>query len=133
TLDPPEEMWSPQRILAWRAWIWGDGELRGVWKPWTSVAFEAECGICDEVPGWDHTCGIYAVKQRWKLHVFDRPGSRHRLVIGVVALSGLVVEHDTGYRAQHARIVELIAPASLVEEIRLRYPGVRVAEGPETG
>lgn len=129
----PEELWSPEAILGWRAWLWTGEELRGVWRSWTTAVFEAECTLCDEVPGWGHTCGVYAVKRRWKLHVFDRPAVRDRMVIGRVELTGLVVEHEAGYRAQRARIVELIAHPYLVAQIRSIYPDVDVKEGPENG
>src|SRR5690606_42002173 len=37
---PPEPYWSPEVIPAWRAWVWGEGELRGVWRVWTTADFE---------------------------------------------------------------------------------------------
>src|SRR5690606_23297059 len=129
----PEPFWSPEVVTAWRAWVWGDGALRGVWQPWLSAEFEAVCVTCDEVPGWDHVCGIYAVKDPRQLHVFNRPAARDRLVFGRVELSGLIVEHEVGYRAQHARIIELFAPGSLVEPIRSTYPEVNVSPRGEKG
>ena len=60
-------------------------------------------------PTFDCTCGIYATRR------LRDPGSAWRSgpqyanhVIGAVALWGRVVEHEWGYRAQHARPVALL-------------------------
>jgi hypothetical protein len=48
-------------------------------------------------------------------------------VCGRVELTGLVIEHDFGYRASHARIVELFVDSpTLAEQIQVRYPDVMV-------
>jgi hypothetical protein len=56
-------------------------------------------------------------------------------VYGRVELTGMVIEHDYGYRASHARIVELFVDSPhLAEQIQVRYPDVRVhTTGPTQG
>ena len=119
-----EEYWSPTAIPAWRAWGWTGHVLRGVWQPWTSSRFVAECPECREVPGSSHTCGVYAFKS--VSDVVAMTGRRSGLVIGRVELSGLVIEHERGYRAQEVKIVELMAPPSIAAAVQARYPDVPV-------
>jgi hypothetical protein len=69
------------------------------------------------VPGEDCSCGFYAMKElhphlvqlvsfAQKAQLDGRvPG---RFILGRVELAGKVIEHDDGYRAERARIVELI-------------------------
>ena len=48
-------------------------------------------------------------------------------VYGRVELTGLVIEHELGYRASHARIIELFVDSpDLARQIRMRYPDVTV-------
>jgi hypothetical protein len=48
-------------------------------------------------------------------------------VYGRVELTGLVIEHDFGYRPSRARIVELFVDSpDLAEQIQVRYPDVMV-------
>jgi hypothetical protein len=47
------------------------------------------------------------------------------LVLGLVALSGLVVEHVRGFRANQARIVTLFA-TSIRCELASRFPDIEV-------
>lgn len=124
--DPvPEEYWSPEVIVAWRAWRWNGTVLKGVWREWPTPRFEASCDHCSDVPSWQHRCGIYAIKSRSDLghHILHFHGI---YVYGRVDLSGSVIEHETGYRSSHAEIVELVAPPDLVAEIQLAYPSVPV-------
>jgi hypothetical protein len=115
--EPADEFWSYEPVTAWRQWHWEDGMLHGVWVAWPQSELVATCDVCPAVPGWDHTCGVYARKERSSL-----PGMG---VIGRVELSGLVVEHEAGYRAERAEIVELWLPFYVPEDlVRERYPGV---------
>jgi hypothetical protein len=85
-----------------------------------------------EVPGWSHTCGIYAVKDIASIFA-----ARGNCIAGIVELSGLVIEHDDGYRAEEARIIELWVDESVAvaQAIAVRYPEVTVhhpyEQGPE--
>jgi|FLYL01.1.fsa_nt_gi hypothetical protein len=122
--EPAEEFWSPEPPVGWRGWMWRDGTLHGVRVPWPRPILEAECNLgCRPVPGWLCGCGIYATKDRW--NAWRTP------IIGKVALSGRVIEHEEGYRAARAEILELWVPAELAPAIRRRYPGVRIHERTE--
>ena len=60
-------------------------------------------------PAFDCTCGIYATRELRDPGSAWRSGPRYaNHVIGAVALWGRVVEHESGYRAQHARPVALL-------------------------
>jgi hypothetical protein len=97
--------------------------LHGYRVPWPSLSLHATCLTCFEAPSWEHTCGIYAVKEQElvaRFGPFD--------IYGRVALSGLVIEHDLGYRAKHARIVELwTTDYQTLISIRRRHPGVPIS------
>lgn len=132
--EAPEEWWSPTVVEGWRTWTWEHGALRGYWKPWLVSHLTAECPTCDEPPGWDHRCGIYAVKERRNLSpAFFYMNGKTDIIVGRVELTGLVVEHEIGYRAEHARIVQLIVPDHLAGVVRRRYPEVTVVSESEEG
>jgi hypothetical protein len=60
-------------------------------------------------PGFGCSCGVYATSDLRDPGAAWRSGPHYeRHVIGAVALWGRVVEHETGYRAQHARPVALL-------------------------
>lgn len=78
----------------------------------------ASCNICGHVqPNEDCTCGFYAVKLLSQLlpplplrtpeSGVDR-GVESGVVLGRVELAGKIIEHEYGYRAERARIAELI-------------------------
>jgi hypothetical protein len=78
----------------------------------------ASCDICGHVqPNEDCTCGFYAVKLLSQLippFPLRTPESRVNrgvesgIVLGRVELAGKIIEHEYGYRAERARIAELI-------------------------
>jgi hypothetical protein len=125
--EPVDEFWSPQPIIAWRAWRWNGTCLQGVRAAWTTAQFDAACDLCKECPGWVHACGVYAVSRPGDaLTVFGGTAD----VVGRVELSGLVIEHEVGYRASHARILDLwTTSATIAEMLRARYPEVNVHNG----
>jgi hypothetical protein len=68
-------------------------------------------------PGEGCSCGFYAMKEldgqllhvaAMAAHGVDRTGTDEVSVLGRVELAGKVIEHELGYRAERARIVELI-------------------------
>ena len=66
-----------------------------------------------DVPGEECTCGFYSAKTLLALLEMvgfsrDTPGKTAACMLGRVELSGKIVEHDFGYRAERARIAELI-------------------------
>jgi hypothetical protein len=117
---PPPEFWSPRPVLGFRMWELR-GRLQGAWQAWDGPYREARCvsrraerddgevphtdGRCGEPP-----CGIYAFKEPSQLlAAFGLPEGSRRNVYGLVALSGKVVEHERGYRAQRATVVAAAA------------------------
>lgn len=104
TVPIPDAGIRAGEIAAYRAWHLGrDGRLHSVFAPhvWEPGAIE-DAG---EQFGWK---GLHAFKtmaeaksQYWCYRVYGP------VVFGEVALWGLVVEHEHGYRARFARIVRL--------------------------
>jgi hypothetical protein len=135
-------------IVAYRVWSvelpGGDAVLHSMnGTPWERAAWSrAECGrpnvepfvriSSHESPAEGCSCGIYAVKElpyvapvTWAL----RTGSAVYL-LGTVELAGKVIEHDRGYRAERARVLEILpAPGqeSLAEHVAAAY-GARVSD-----
>ena len=125
--EPTEEFWSPDGVVAWRAWQWTGSVLRGVVTEWTTQRFIAWCDYCDEPPGWDHPCGIYAVARPSEVGAMF-PGKPD--VVGRVELSGLVIEHESGYRASNARILDLWTASPIIADwLSKLYPDVNVHRG----
>ena len=69
-----------------------------------------------EVPSEDCSCGFYSLKEldhavalAAPFRFMPIPGRKvDQVVLGRILLSGKVIEHDFGYRAERARIAELI-------------------------
>ena len=134
---PAPDFYSPP-LRAWRTWFvvpadLTSGELRlksfvyrDLWEP--GKPFEAECRVGfpyqipephnHAVPDEDHTCGIYALRDRHVVsqkyyHNAGQKAGRHMeiwRVIGEVALWGTIVPGDKGYRAQYAYPTKLEVP-----------------------
>jgi hypothetical protein len=101
--------------IGWRAWrvVVHEDELRlasvlydAVWPDGEPLVAACEHG--HRAPDFDCACGIYAAK-RLELALPYRVGRDDRRtlgrVVGLVALSGDVIEHRDGWRASHARPV----------------------------
>lgn len=106
------EAWSPIPIRGYRVWRMIDGRLSGARMVWPTPELVARCarGGDVEVPHTDDSCrrpqcGIYAAKSPDLLIEELLGGTRG--VMGLVELSGKVVEHEKGYRARQARVVAL--------------------------
>ena len=117
-------------LSAYRAWVFSktdaharllpitsNGSRSDAWKGAGSGWVRAHCRMAfahREVPAEDCSCGFYAVKElpyaielaSPRLPYIDDP--EVGFVLGRVLLSGKVIEHGLGYRAQRARIAELI-------------------------
>jgi hypothetical protein len=141
-------------IVAYRVWLVDpSGRLTSPVKdgPWPSSGWKlARCLVAShDAPFEGCTCGLYALKDQdafsglyWVLAYVpsavmiradagtakvQRPG----MVAGKVQLAGKVIEHDHGYRAERARLAEVLpffANRSLSESVAERY-GVPL--GPE--
>jgi hypothetical protein len=97
----------------------GDGIASSPWDGAESGWVVASCGSDPvdpgHVPGWKCTCGFYATKNRSTLedalfllvHALDERRDSG-WILGRVELAGKIIEHDDGYRAEKARIAELI-------------------------
>lgn len=109
------EHWSPHPIIGFRAWTIDQDGLHGAKLRWTSRSLKAGCypffrpqdgiphseGECGDPP-----CGIYATKALTTLLSFmgDTPVG---IALGMVALTGRVIEHEHGYRAGEAEVLAL--------------------------
>ena len=109
---PPLVQWTePGELLAWRCWrlgfllrgSGGDGgpRLLSLSAPCVWNGPVVRCGV----PALDQPSGIYALKA-------DQAGwvdwqNEHVWVVGTIALSGRVVEHEIGFRAERAVVREL--------------------------
>lgn len=107
------EMWSPQPVTGYRMWGLGGFGLKGVRTTWTKPTLTATCQgpfsrTTGEIP---HSagqcgrlgCGIYAARN--VITLLDSKlaqGVPDDLVVGEVALTGKVVEHEHGFRAATA-------------------------------
>ncbi len=116
--DEHREAWSPAPVLGFRIWFAADGALHGARAAWPAPAMTARCGRHPgdrfEVPHTDGRCGrlgcgIYATKEPGPLILEHLPASARGWVGGVVALTGKVVEHEHGYRAESAEVVAAAA------------------------
>jgi hypothetical protein len=108
--------WTPGIVLGFRMWE-VRARLQGAWKPWDSPEHEARClsrrtgPDAADVPHTDGrcgppSCGLYCFKEPEQLvAAFGLPRGADRWVMGLVSLSGKVVEHERGYRAQKARVL----------------------------
>lgn len=112
-----DERWTPAPIKGFRMWQITETGLQGVKTRWTSPVMDARC--LQRVPGQDvpHSlgqcgppaCGIYTTK---RLDLFPRSATGHLdrgQALGVVAMTGKVVEHTDGYRGAHATVVAIAA------------------------
>ena len=105
----PAQWTSDRELLAWRAWrlaYWPDRRqpyLLSLGVPWV---WGGPVLTADQLPDAINRSGVHALKA--SLHRrLDWVSSPHVRVIGWVALSGRVMEHALGYRAERAVIRRL--------------------------
>lgn len=119
------EAWSPTPVRGYRVWRIADNRVMGNQVLWASPTMTSQC--LRDVPGEDlphpiercgpPACGIYAVKD---LDMFGAELARavvDRAVVGVVAMSGKVVEHEEGYRAESATAIAVAATSGPIRMI----------------
>jgi hypothetical protein len=110
-----KEGWSPSPVTGYRVWAIADNRLQGATgRVWEQPQLDAECDRSRtnrDLPHTDrhcsafgHGCGIYAAKDPARLE----EGST-TWVLGIVHLSGKVVEHEHGYRAARGQVVAVAA------------------------
>lgn len=111
------EGWSPTPVTGYRVWAVVENRLQGATgHVWDTPQLDAECGRSRtnrDLPHTDshcsrfgHGCGVYAAKDPARLEEGDSIW-----VLGVVHLSGKVVEHEHGYRAACAGVKAVVAQA----------------------
>lgn len=111
------EAWSPTPVRGFRAWRIIRGRVYGAKMAWNRPLMEAKCLQMidgEDLPHSDSRCGqppcgVYALKDLDKLYSDVIGDGDQDIVIGVVDLTGKVIEHDLGYRAQHAEVTALVA------------------------
>ena len=109
------EGWSPTPVLGYRLWAVGDDALHGVKMAWSERSLVATClsrGGDNEIPHTDGRCGrlgcgVYAAKTVDPLYTEFDVSAIGDVALGLVALTGKVVEHDDGYRGAEATVVAL--------------------------
>jgi hypothetical protein len=111
-----EPSWTPVPVVGYRMWTIQRLRLRGARAVWETAEYRATCrlaaaGRTEGVPHSDGRCGrlgcgVYALKEAAMLVGAARSAAaRPGVVLGAVALTGKVVEHDSGYRARYARAI----------------------------
>jgi hypothetical protein len=109
-----QEGWTPDPVMGYRLWGWREGSVHGAWERWTEPRNVASCRTGQgEVPHSDGRCGrlgcgIYATKELAPLLRNHTAPSDHGYLTGLVAMTGKVVEHERGYRAERAEVVAAV-------------------------
>jgi DNA-binding CsgD family transcriptional regulator len=113
--------------------------------PWARAGIEwvtASCMLEDNpwhvTPSEDCSCGIYAVPTVSDLFAQGAPGEYGDgtgYVMGRVELAGRIVEHEFGYRAERARIAELVPLEGCTRDVmrlanRLEVPVAPIVSPP---
>ena len=123
---------SIEPISAYRAWFYSiegtsahlfplsgvttRSEWEGAGARWVTASCAVSGSTSHEVPSEDCSCGFYsrkeldpAVGHAAMFHLATVQGlPAVQVVLGRVLLSGKVIEHEWGYRAERARVAELI-------------------------
>lgn len=106
-------------IIAYRHWSlgWDTDTGSAVLLPvsyyviykWAYNVTEAKCMWSHDVPDWDCTCGIYALKELPSIKRDNPDLVNFPMIIirGQVELFGKIIYHEQGYRAQYARVYSL--------------------------
>jgi len=118
-----------QEVLAWRGWSLNWAEKEQGWFLYSvnhDVRWDGPSLMADKVPDSQNTHGIYALADKGQL-LLQGYGTQ---VLGEVALSGIVVEGERGYRAERATIRNLVVfgyprpdvrPIEILVELENRY------------
>ena len=116
-----DEAWSPTPVLGFRLWATSESGMHGVRQQWREPTLRATCAATSndaEVPHTDGRCGrlgcgIYAAKDASRLLSEFAPALRSSFAVGLVGLSGKVVEHERGYRGEKAVVLAVAAIANM--------------------
>ena len=110
--------WSPSPVLGFRMWKLSPAGFHGYREHWKSPELMAECpttGDGTDVPHIDGKCGsppcgIYAAKRVEDLLIEHRPWDLMESAVGLVAMTGKVVEHERGYRGEYVAVLAIALP-----------------------
>ncbi len=133
--------WSPVPMLGFRVWELRNGQFHGYRVRWEHRSLSAVCGTGrsnEDIPHTDGQCanppcGIYAAKD------VDRLIAAHddirSMAIGLVAMTGKVVEHEQGWRAERVTVLALtFARGDRIyftddpEEIEILFQGIGLSD-----
>ena len=110
-----EPFWSPEPVQGWRMWTLRGNNLVGNFgQPWRTGQIEAihasdlrgSTHREHDAPDPDCRCGVNAY-DTWERLVSRESTDHHEAVIGLIDMWGKVIQHEQGYRAQHAKIMRL--------------------------
>jgi hypothetical protein len=99
---------------------WLGDAWEGAGTTWVTASCPTIGSQTHEVPSEDCSCGFYSLKELelavahaavfhlMSTHTATQGRGHGQVVLGRILLSGKVIEHDLGYRAERARIAELI-------------------------
>lgn len=109
------ETWSPAPVRGFRVWRIDDNVVKGSQVAWPTPSLSSVC--LRQLPGEDlphpmsscgpPACGIYAVKDLDRFPTDVGDGMMDRSILGVVGLTGKVIEHRDGYRGQHGTVMAM--------------------------
>lgn len=113
----------------------------GAGASWVTASCSISGSPTHAVPSEGCSCGFYSVKafelavsHATNLHLMagtrGRGGELLQVVLGRILLSGKVIEHDLGYRAERARIAELIPLRGTERSVMVLAHRLRVGMAP---
>jgi hypothetical protein len=116
-----EEAWSPTPVLGYRIWATSDAGIHGVRQQWREPRLRATCAETSSITEIPHTdgrcgrlgCGVYAAKNAAQLLSEFAPALRSSFLVGLVGLTGKVVEHERGYRGAEATVIAVASVSNM--------------------
>lgn len=107
--------WSPDPVLGFRVWQLEESGFHGYRQHWKHRSLTALCGSSNDQEDVPHTegqcssppCGIYAAKEIGEILDAHSAIAVERIAVGLVAMTGKVVEHERGYRAKEVTVLSL--------------------------
>jgi hypothetical protein len=135
--------WSPVPVLGFRVWNLREEGFYGYRVRWEHRSLAAECGSTrnqDDVPHTDGQCanppcGIYAAKDVDRIIEAHSNLEVAMMAVGLVAMTGKVVEHEHGWRAERVTVLALalvrggrVQTTDDPDEIELLFQGVGLSD-----
>jgi hypothetical protein len=136
--------WSPAPMLGFRVWTLRDNAFHGYRVRWQHRSMTARCELTNDHEDVPHTdgqcadppCGVYAAKDVERIIGAHASLDVERMAVGLVAMTGKVVEHEHGWRAEEVTVLALalvrggrILTADDPDEIELLFQGVGLSAG----